>query len=245
MSSSPSPDYTCPASSHSDQMSSRLIWIGMTSDPSITTIGMRLHKCATNDSGWYCKNALCPRCQRRIGIARRRQYERELRSVPFEVPVAHATFTTGADDILDGRQALLDALTALRRRDIWTDVVLGGHAQIEVLPAIGGSRRWNVHAHAIVYCRQSRVDLASLRSAWVELLDPLPGSITWTPVARRFVNAQEGARGRRFLACCLLRLQTKTRRVARLHRCAIARDRAGGARTPVGSELRESAERTR
>jgi hypothetical protein len=174
-------------------MADRLLGLVMLStDPDISQAGVRMFKCATNETGWRCEHALCPRCQRRIALRRRRELQRELRAAPPGVRIAHITLSLGADDIADGRALLISAFALLRRHHCWTTGIFGGHAQIEVLPSIGGSRGWNVHLHALAYLKPARLDVRAVRVAWLLLLSGLPGSVKYEAASRKFVPAKEG-----------------------------------------------------
>jgi hypothetical protein len=202
--------------------------------PRAQRAALALEHCATNDDGWRCKHALCPRCQARIAKRRRRDVERDLRAVPSSVPTAHVTLTLGVDDIVAGRHVLLDAFGALRRRLSWRALVLGGRAQVEVLPAAGGARAWNVHLHALVYLAPGKcAPVAGLRSEWRDLLGPLPGNLSWTPIPRRFANARTT-----FLAGRVLCDEAEAVGVARHDRRATSRARSRSAGSALGHSLR-------
>ena len=189
-------------------MADRLISIGAWQRiPSILDMGMRMHRCATSTIGWRCQQVTCPRDAARVAKRRRRELENEIASLPHDISIGMLTLTTGVDDIEDGRRAILDGLARLRRRACFASVV-AGRGQVEVLPAIGGSRAWNVHAHVLVMLRpHGRLSPMVVRGAWRDILGDRPAWMTWTTATRRWVPAREGARGSRFLPARLLRDQ--------------------------------------
>jgi hypothetical protein len=219
-------------------MADRLISIGAWQGiPSILDMGMRMHKCATSTIGWRCQQTICPRCAARVAIRRRRELENEIASLPHDVQIGILTLTTGADDIEVGRRAIFDGIARLRRRDCFA-FVFAGRGQVELLPAIGGSRRWNVHGHLLVMLHpHGRLSPRVVRHAWRVILGDRPASIAWSPIDRRFVPAR-GARGDRFLSGCLLRDQAHSLGVARRHRSRPRRDRARGAGQTMGDSVR-------
>ena len=194
------------------RMGERLIALSMSQPDSLRRgdaraldqIGSQILACARSDDGWRCGSPLCPRCQARNATRFRRTLERELHELPRGQRIAHATLTTGADAIVAGHRLLVRSFAMLRRRACWADVVDGGHLHVEILPAVGGSRRWNVHLHALVWLREAvrRLDERAVRDAWAEIVSAhdVPGSARVTPIARRFVpdraahaNAHRGA----------------------------------------------------
>ncbi len=183
-------------------------------------VASRLERCAASDDGWRCGNVICPRCQARLAKLRRQAVERELHQIPRTVHVTMITLTIGCDEIVSGRKHLIAAFADLRRAPDWAGVVIAGRAQLEVLPATGGSRKWNVHLHTLVYAR-SRMRAGELRSRWQCLVSQrsLAGSFYASRVVNRFVrDACEGARGARFQSMRLLRDQTTARRTAGVYR---------------------------
>jgi hypothetical protein len=150
----------------------------------------RLMTCATNTSGWRCDSVACPRCQARAAKKWRRELERRIAATPRNVAVAHLTLSLGHDSLGDGRTILIAVFARLRRRAWWSVAVMGGIGQVEFLPAVGRARRWNVHAHTLLWLRRS-IDSNLLRREWVLLLGEfdLPGSSHLSVVSRRFVRS--------------------------------------------------------
>ena len=195
-------------------------------------IALKQIRCATSCTGWQCGHCLCPRCSARVAKRRRAEVERELRALPPGVHVALVTLTTGTDEINEGREILFESFSTLRRRVAWSSVVIAGRGQIELLPAVGASRKWNLHFHVLVYLLRERVAVRALREAWRGLLEGhgLPSSLTWSSDPKRFAPAREGGRGATFLAGGFLRHEEDAKRVARRDRRGDARNRARGTR---------------
>jgi len=160
----------------------------------VDSVVRRLIECAENQKGRRCDHFACPRCQARSAKLRRRDVERMLVETPPGDKVGHLTLTVGADDLEDGRLVLVRGFARLRLRRWWTAAVRGGIGQIEILPARGGARRWNIHLHVVVWILGS-VDRARLRSEWCAIVagHDLPGSSNLIIVPRRFVpNDRDG-----------------------------------------------------
>lgn len=186
-----------------------------------------------------CGHPLHARCAARIAKYNRRAAERAIRELPRDVKLAHVTLTTGADTITEGHEVITTSFAALRRLAAWRRAVSGGFGQIEVLPAIGGSRPWNIHAHVLVTLTTSdRSDVSAITAGWRALLAERdkPGSVTWSPVTRRFVRGHADAT---FRTGRVLRDETKAQRVAQRDRRAAPRHRARGARQAMGAALRD------
>lgn len=160
-------------------------------DRNVERIALRISRCSYSQQ-WRCEHPLCPRCSARIAKRNRRRIERIIRGLAPEVKLALMTFTTGHDSITGGRAALVHAFAKLRRRAPWTACVSGGHVQIELLPAVGGSRRWNVHVHAVVELH-APPDVDAIRRAWIEILaeKDLPGSFKSSSVKKRFDEGKD------------------------------------------------------
>lgn len=163
--------------------------------------------------------------------------------LPSDLALAHLTIGTGADTLLEGREAILDGFRALREEQVWKAHVIGGKGQIEFLPASGGSRLWNVHAHAVVWTTRGRVHVGAMREAWAATMNAkgLPSSLDWSFVTgRRFVAGHSGGG---FLTGRVLRAEAATSWAARVPRLGACRGRARASRAPMGCDVRGEAVR--
>lgn len=214
-------------------------------DDDASRIGDRILWCATNTQGARCGSAACPSCAARAAKRLRRDLEGTMALLPSDLALAHLTIGTGADTLLEGREAILDGFRALREEHAWKAHVIGGKGQIEFLPASGGSRRWNVHAHAVVWTTSGRVDVGAMREAWAATMNTkgFPASLDWSFVTtRRFVAGQTGGA---FLAGRVLRAEAEATRASRVSGLGACRGRARASRAPMGRDVRGEAMRGR
>jgi len=189
-------------------MSDRLARIaGLRDDERVRAIALKLHVCATNVYRWCCRHRCCPRCE---ALGAKKRYEVVVRRLGRlrGQPVFLLTLTVGSDRIREGHRVLVRNFCRLRRRQEWR-AFLGGIGQIEVLPARGTRRRWNVHLHVVAWTRSWPLQ-ADLQSGWRRLVagEGLPGSAELKPVPRLFVKNLEPGR-RRF--CPAAQYATKRR----------------------------------
>lgn len=203
----------------------------------------RIIKCTDGEHHW-CHDPFHALCQARIAKRKRRQIERVLRSLPASSRMVHLTLELGCDDIEQGRKVLVDSFAAIRRSLNWKDNVDFGCAGIEVMPAQGRMRSWNVHAHVLTVLRPgSSPDFVQLHDTFVSLVTAhgLAGQSHVTHSDRRFVP---GRRGAWFCAAGLLRHQTQTLRLAgREHdQRPMATARPGDSGQALGPSLRSLAE---
>lgn len=152
------------------ELSKRLFFIAESrADPWYFELAERLLHCATNEVGWRCSRSCCPRCQGRAARRWRSDVEVMLLHLPSSTRIYHLTITVGADDIREGRTMLLSSFGKLRRQVTWTRRIDGGLGQVEILPAAGNMRRWNVHAHCLLLTSRVLAE-RTLSRAWSELL---------------------------------------------------------------------------
>jgi hypothetical protein len=155
--------------------------------PELQGIAARLRRCGSNQSGWKCELLACPRCQARASKRLRARLEMELARTR-RLSVSMVTLTLGADDVGEGRKTLVSLFARLRGRTWWGRNVIAGHVQVEIEPARGPFRKWNVHLHALVWAVK-RIDPDELREHWKTLVArrELAGSAHVTPIHERFV----------------------------------------------------------
>lgn len=202
----------------------------------------RILDCATNVQGRRCSSPLCPGCAARAAKRMRRDLESTIALLPGDLRVVHLTIGTGADDLLDGRAAIMDGFRDLREHRAWRRHVIGGKGQIEWLPASGGSRRWNVHAHLVTWTRPGRAPVGAISSEWSRLMTDrdLPGSLDWRFIERRFVR---GHSGEAFLASVLLRPEAAPERADGVSGMGALRGGARRSGAAMGGGVRGEAER--
>jgi hypothetical protein len=235
----PSPPFVIPDRVLSKSTGELVERLWNANDKDAAKTGDKILWCATNAQGARCGSAACPSCAARAAKRLRRDLEGTIALLPSSLALVHLTIGTGVETLLDGRQAILDGFRSLREEPAWRAHVIGGKGQIEFLPASGSSRRWNVHAHAVVWTKEGRVPVGAMRAAWARTMNAkgLPASFDWSFVTgRRFVAGHSGGG---FLSGRVLRLEAVPLRAGRVPRLGACRGRARASRASVGRVVRD------